>query len=84
MSSSVTPHDQWNVTEPLALLVKSDHASVLNWLEVRMLLEMESAELAAQRATPQDHEPARSAHGALTRQPTMPPMPIARPILPFT
>ena len=52
---SVAPHARWNATEPLALLVKSDYDEVLNWLEVRALLEQGSAELAARRATPQDH-----------------------------
>src|SRR5690242_11808334 len=30
----VTPNTQWRVTEPLALLVRADRASLLNWLEV--------------------------------------------------
>jgi DNA-binding FadR family transcriptional regulator len=50
----VVPHAGWKVTEPLALLVRSDHASLLNWLEVRTLLEMDCAGLAAQRATGED------------------------------
>lgn len=52
---TVTPHEKWNVIEPLALLVKSDYASVFSWLEVRWLLELGSAELAAERSTPRDH-----------------------------
>ena len=48
---TVAPYERWNATEPLALLVRSDHDAVLNWLEVRILLELGSAELAAMRAT---------------------------------
>jgi DNA-binding FadR family transcriptional regulator len=48
----VTPHPQWKVTESLALLVRSDHSSLVDWLEVRTLLEMDSAQLAAERAAP--------------------------------
>ncbi len=51
----VAPYERWNTTEPLALLVKSDYDAVFHWLEVRALLERDSAELAARRATPWDH-----------------------------
>lgn len=47
----VAPHESWKATEPLALLVRSDHASLAYWLEVRTLLEMDCAGLAATRAT---------------------------------
>ncbi len=52
---SVTPFERWNAMESLALLVKSDYDAVFNWLEVRALLEQDSAELAALRSTPQNH-----------------------------
>jgi len=52
----VTPHAEWRITEPLALLVRSDHMSLLNWLEVRTLLEMDCADLAARRATAQESD----------------------------
>jgi len=52
----VLPHADWKVTEPLALLVRSDRASLLDWLEVRTLLEMDSAGLAAQRVTHDEQE----------------------------
>lgn len=50
----VTPPTAWNVTEPLALLVRADRSSLLRWLEVRTILEVESAALAARRATDDD------------------------------
>jgi DNA-binding FadR family transcriptional regulator len=51
---TVAPHAKWTATEPLALLVRSDHEAVLNWLEVRIMLELGSAEMAARRATQDD------------------------------
>jgi DNA-binding FadR family transcriptional regulator len=48
--TSVQPLAAWNVTEPLALLVRADRAELLSWLEVRTILEVESAGLAALRA----------------------------------
>jgi GntR family transcriptional repressor for pyruvate dehydrogenase complex len=51
---TVAPYERWNATEPLALLVRSDRDAVLNWLEVRILLELGSAELAARRAVQPD------------------------------
>lgn len=54
----------WNVTEPLALLVRADRPSLLNWLEVRTILELESARLAAARADGED----RRALGAALRR----------------
>jgi len=53
---TVAPHERWNATEPLALLVRSDHDAVLNWLEVRTVLELGSAEMAARRASADDLE----------------------------
>jgi DNA-binding FadR family transcriptional regulator len=53
--TSVQPPAAWNVTEPLALLVRADRADLLHWLEVRTILEVESAGLAAQRAEPASH-----------------------------
>jgi DNA-binding FadR family transcriptional regulator len=50
----VAPHARWKATESLALLVRSDHDAVLNWLEVRIMLELGSAEMAAIRATGDD------------------------------
>ncbi len=50
----VMPHAEWKITEPLSLLVRSDRASLLNWLEVRTLLEMDCADLAARRATDEE------------------------------
>jgi DNA-binding FadR family transcriptional regulator len=50
----VTPATAWNVAEPLALLVKADRPALLNWLEVRTILEMESGRLAAERASERD------------------------------
>src|SRR5438552_3296419 len=50
----VTPSAAWNVAEPLALLVKADRPALLNWLEVRTILEMASARLAAARASERD------------------------------
>ena len=52
--TSVVPPAAWNVTEPLALLVRADRTEMLRWLEVRTILEAESAALAAQRLTPRD------------------------------
>jgi DNA-binding FadR family transcriptional regulator len=51
----VTAPDQWNVAEPLALLVRADRSEMLRWLEVRAILEIESAARAAQRLTGADH-----------------------------
>lgn len=51
---AVASHEDWNVTEPLALLVRSDHASMFQWLEVRIMLETEAVGLAAQRANDED------------------------------
>lgn len=51
---TVRNHAAWNVTAPLALLVRSDQTALLNWLEVRTLLEMDAAGLAAVRATDDD------------------------------
>jgi len=45
----VMPTERWNATEPLALLVQADRSSLLDWLEVRTILETESARLAAER-----------------------------------
>jgi DNA-binding FadR family transcriptional regulator len=50
----VTDLAAWNVAQPLALLVKTDRGSLLNWLEVRTILEKECAALAAQRRTDDD------------------------------
>ena len=50
----VTPPDAWTVTEPLALLVKADRSELPSWLEVRAILEVESAALAAQRLSGDD------------------------------
>lgn len=50
----VTAPDSWNVTEPLTLLIRADRASLLNWLEVRTIMELETARLAAARADEQD------------------------------
>ena len=44
----------WRVVEPLASFVKADTHSLLDWLEVRMILEMGSAALAARRCTQED------------------------------
>jgi len=60
----VTDPGSWNVTEPLALLVRVDRPSLLNWLEVRGILETESARLAAERADEAD----RAALGAALHQ----------------
>jgi DNA-binding FadR family transcriptional regulator len=48
--TSVQPPAAWNVTEPLALLVRADRADLPHWLEVRSILEVESAGLAAERS----------------------------------
>jgi len=45
----VTSAAAWTVAEPLALLVRADRSELLNWLEVRTILEVESAALAARR-----------------------------------
>jgi GntR family transcriptional repressor for pyruvate dehydrogenase complex len=50
----VTPATAWTVAEPLALLVKADRPALRNWLEVRTILELESARLAAERAGERD------------------------------
>jgi GntR family transcriptional regulator, transcriptional repressor for pyruvate dehydrogenase complex len=50
----VTPHENWKATESLALLVRSDHASLMYWLEVRTLLELDCVGLAAERAGEDD------------------------------
>jgi len=52
--TSVQPPAAWTVTEPLALLVQADRAELLHWLEVRTILEVESAGLAAIRAADGD------------------------------
>jgi len=54
--TTVTSPASWNVTEPLALLIRADRPSLLNWLEVRTILESESARLAATRAGAADHD----------------------------
>jgi DNA-binding FadR family transcriptional regulator len=50
----VTAPSSWNVAEPLALLVKADRGELLNWLEVRAILEVESAGRAAERLSEGD------------------------------
>ncbi len=57
----VMPLASWNVTEPLALLVRADRTEMLRWLEVRTILEVESAALAAQRLTAHDADALRQA-----------------------
>jgi DNA-binding FadR family transcriptional regulator len=59
--TSVLPPADWNVAEPLALLVQVDRSEMLRWLEVRTILEVESAALAALRATALHHEALRAA-----------------------
>lgn len=54
--TTVAALDDWNVTEPLAILVRADKASLLNWLEVRTALELCTAQLAAERATASDRK----------------------------
>lgn len=61
----VTPATAWNVAEPLALLVKADRPALLNWLEVRTILEMESARLAAERANADDRAELAAALGRI-------------------
>jgi len=60
----VTSAAAWTVVEPLALLVKADRSELLNWLEVRAILEVESAALAARRRLPPD---VSALQGALER-----------------
>jgi len=62
--TTVEPSTHWNVAEPLSLLVRADRTELLLWLEVRTILEVESAFLAAQRLTPTD---AQALHEALER-----------------
>jgi DNA-binding FadR family transcriptional regulator len=50
----VTAPEAWNLGEPLSLVVRTDRAALLEWLEVRAILEMESAALAAERHTAED------------------------------
>ncbi len=57
----VTAPEDWNVTEPLALLVAADRPALLSWLEVRTILETESAALAALRHTAADAAALREA-----------------------
>lgn len=64
----VMPPASWNVTEPLALLVKADRMEMLRWLEVRSILEVESAALAAQRLTAQDAAALHEALGRIDRE----------------
>lgn len=64
----VTPPAAWTVTEPLALLVKADRSELHNWLEVRTILEVESAALAAQRLTDDDRERLRAAVRRLEKE----------------
>ena len=52
----VRPYASWTVVEPLALLVKADISELLHWLEVRTILEAQSAALAAQRLTCDDRD----------------------------
>ncbi len=59
--TTVAPASRWNIAEPLALLVKADRTDLLRWLEVRTILEVESAALAAQRLTPDDAAALREA-----------------------
>lgn len=54
--TTVTTPTSWNVTEPLAQLIRADRSSLLNWLEVRTILELESARLAAARAGEVDRD----------------------------
>lgn len=61
----VTAPEAWKVTEPLALLVAADRPALLSWLEVRTILETESAALAAQRHTETDAVALREALGLL-------------------
>jgi DNA-binding FadR family transcriptional regulator len=52
--TTATAPSAWNVAEPLAFVVKADRTDLLRWLEVRSILEVESAALAAQRYTGDD------------------------------
>lgn len=70
--TSVTQPAVWNVSEPLALLVRADRSELLRWLEVRTILEVESAALAAQRLTDEDRAHLRAALQRLETEPSDP------------
>jgi len=70
--TSVTPPASWTVTETLALLVKADRSALLRWLEVRTILEVESAALAAQRLTEADRDRLREALRRLEEEAVQP------------
>lgn len=70
--TSVTPPAAWNVSEPLALLVRADRSELLRWLEVRTILEVESAALAAERLTDEDRAGLRVALQRLETEPSDP------------
>jgi DNA-binding FadR family transcriptional regulator len=46
----VSTAESWQVEKPITLLLHADQQSLLDWLEIRMLLETSFAKLAAQRA----------------------------------
>ncbi len=64
VGSFVTTPDHWHVAEPIATLIRSGRASVLDVLEVRSMIEIEAAGLAAHRRDP---AALRELDGALAR-----------------
>ena len=50
----VSPPEAWDIAGPIGFIVRSDRTALLNWLEVRIALEVEAAALAAQRASAND------------------------------
>lgn len=64
VGSFVTTPDHWRVAEPIAALIRSEHASLLNVLEIRAIIEIEVAGLAAER---HDQSALQMLDGALGR-----------------
>lgn len=63
VGSFVNPRDRWNTSTPILLLLMSEPSSVLSVHEVRTVLEVMSAERAAEMAGPED---LRALNDALT------------------
>ncbi|MHB1005596.1 MAG: FadR/GntR family transcriptional regulator [Chloroflexota bacterium] len=57
----VNAPEDWDVAGPIGFLVGSDRKALLEWLEIRMALEVEAAGLAAQRASDEDLDTLASA-----------------------
>jgi GntR family transcriptional regulator, transcriptional repressor for pyruvate dehydrogenase complex len=61
VGTCVNAPQDWRVAEPLALLLRATDQSLLRWLELRIMLEVGAAPIAAERATQDDLRELRAA-----------------------